>query len=489
MAQERKIEFFLFAGILCFCSFFVLWNLTSMPAFWFDEGLSVEMANNFLHFGKLDVFTAPNIFSGAPYIVGTIGYPMTIPLAGFFAIFGFGLDQARIFMFGWIITVIGSFYFLVRCVFGARLAFIATVLLATFAPFYGNGMMATGEIPGFFFLIWGLFFIVRPHMNSAGELKINYFLAGMFMALASVSKPSIYLFLPAVLFIFLLLEERFKIIWKLFFTVLGTLPIFLVWIWLAFPNQFSMATWQQAALFYLYPYGQDFPVWQHIWGNIAMAFSHHTLIYFGLLFVIIVGWFFIAGDLRPTSRKLSKFFLIYACFAIAYFLKSPGWLRYIAGFQFLTFIFIFPAITFFVAKIFKNGIWAKRVGLVMLVVLLIIQITQLFFFNSASSSVFPEQTSRFINQKLAQSNEYMVGIINAPEIAALVDPARRFHIVKISLGLPAFGQNPLTFPESSLPQFVVTHGESVWTEEYKNILNNKYNIANSFGSYRIYEHQ
>src|SRR3989344_8136767 len=92
--------------------------LTTKPHLWADEAKSIELARNFLDYGKLEIQTAPGEFTGFPQILQSTGYPVTVPLAFVFKFFGIGLMQARIYMLFWMaLFLIASFVFL-RKLFG-----------------------------------------------------------------------------------------------------------------------------------------------------------------------------------------------------------------------------------------------------------------------------------------------------------------------------------------------------------------------------------
>src|SRR3990167_10341716 len=74
--------------------------LTTKPRLWFDEGINIEFAKNFLDFGKLDASVAPGEFSGLTRFYQASGYPLSLPLSLFFWIFGFGPVQARAYKIG-----------------------------------------------------------------------------------------------------------------------------------------------------------------------------------------------------------------------------------------------------------------------------------------------------------------------------------------------------------------------------------------------------
>src|SRR3989338_2836899 len=94
--------FLVFWFILLSVILFSLPNLNTWPRLWIDEAKSIELARNFLNFGKLNIQTAPGEFTDFPEILQTTGYPVTVPLVLFFKIFGYGLAQARIYMLIWL---------------------------------------------------------------------------------------------------------------------------------------------------------------------------------------------------------------------------------------------------------------------------------------------------------------------------------------------------------------------------------------------------
>ena len=100
----------LLLGAFLFTVIFSVWHLTTAPRLWLDEAKNIELAESFATAGKLDIEIAPGIFTGAPHLLQSTGYPATLPLALFFKIFGFGLAQARIYMLLWILATLAILY-------------------------------------------------------------------------------------------------------------------------------------------------------------------------------------------------------------------------------------------------------------------------------------------------------------------------------------------------------------------------------------------
>ena len=89
-------------------------TLTTKPRFWIDEAKSIELAKSWQSFGKLDLEVAPGVFSGVPEVLQSTGYSVTIPLAAFFKVFGFGLEQARVYMILWMAAALIAAFFIGR---------------------------------------------------------------------------------------------------------------------------------------------------------------------------------------------------------------------------------------------------------------------------------------------------------------------------------------------------------------------------------------
>lgn len=466
-------------SVLLFVILFSLSSLTVRPKLWFDEGLNIEIANNFRVYQKLDISTAPDEFSGMPYVVGTNGYTLTLPLSVIFDLFDIGLKQARLYMLVWLLLVISSFYYLIKNVFNKKIATAAIILTASFGSFYGQGLMATGELPGFFFLIWGLYFLLNKN-------KTNYTLTGALFALSAVSKPSIFLLLFPSFVLYLLFADRGQFFLKSIKFGLGALIPILIWIWLAFPEPFSLTTWVEASNFYLHPYGADYSAFSKILENVKLFFTHSTLIYFSTLFAMIVYWFLSDKNLDKNRKRFIIFFFIYSFFIILYFLRTPGWLRYVIGFELLTFAFVYPSLEFISRKL--NPAWIRKYFASLVFLLLVgMQLLQLSYFRSDQISPYPELVSVYINAQLEKDSSYKVGIINSPDIASLINAQRRYHLIRVAPGMAPYGTNPLSFPKDTLPQFIAFRERTEYVDNYKNILIDNYVIISKLGDYSVYE--
>ena len=425
-------------NILFFCIILVVTivsfqHLTAWPRIFYDEGITIEIARNFQLFRVLDISTAPGEFTDVPYITGSNGFPVTLPLALFFQLFGFGLTQARIYVLIWLVIFFAVFYFFAKHFWSNTHALSAILLIATFAPLYDNGRRVLGEIPGFVFLLAGLYFLIAKNKSLA---------AGIFFGLATVSKPSIYLLIfPAFLIaaIFINRELRKKILPIL----IGMSPALIAWILFAFPNPLSTETWGRILLFYQNP-AASASLFGSFIKNASLFLSHTTLIYFSLI-SIFIGWVMRQNRQSVRADIFLSFLLPYGTLLILYFLKSPGWLKYLLPLQLFILMMLPGYIQLALAKINK-----KRYYHAIIAALALIQLTQLLFFSNITNATSePEEIAKFLAEKPG-----MIGILNSPHVAALIPAERKFHYLTQN-DLVIIGETPLDLPQEKLPKFLV----------------------------------
>jgi len=459
---RRKWLWICLAFAILFMNVFSLANLTNKPGVWYDEGINIELARNFAEFGKLDLITEPLTFTGYGALIGSTGYPVTLPLALFFKIFGFGFAQARIYMLLWMNLALFAAFLFVKKRWGTGAAAAAVLLFVTFPPFYGNGRSVMGEIPGFVFMLWFLDWFL-----SGKKL----WLAGIFLGLAVISKPSIFVFLIPATAILLALNRK-DFIKKVFQLGAGSLIPFVVWVGIYADHAFSRNTWLNLKDHFANPYKEaGFSSAMNIKNNLLAFFQTPTLVYFLLLFVIIAA----AGFLGREFFRRNRFFLIlagfYGLFSLFYFLKSLGYLRYLIAAQLLILIFLEPSLRVLENRFLPN----KKIHLtaVILSLLILFQLGYLFtraklFYSSREERVF-----QYVERNFPEST---VGVINIPPIASLIPPDKRFQTIS-SYGLRGVGENPLLREENRLPGVIILDSREPLEDKYVDILKRFYGLV------------
>lgn len=538
-------------------------GLTATPKFWHDEAVPFEIARNIAEFGKADLAITPNIFWEKSYMTHATGFPLTFPLAGIFKIFGVGVLQLRIFMIAWMLGMLAALFFIIRAFFdnlavkpplGGFTAFFSVLLVATFSSFYANGRTGTGEIPGFFFLLIALYSLYQKEWYGWG---------GFFAALAAVTKPSMYLLaLPAItveLFIcayqtskknvFRDLAEKsqkIKDFVKKFVTrnksnvfagfereagtvrpsvsegesearnperrtlggarkakifglfLVGSLPVLLFWLWLINPIPFSLASWQEMIAFYQNAFNapsllSQFPA------AIPYLITHSTLLYFAaLLAIIIFAWR--KNLFSPTQNRLVIFLFLYGAASFFYFLRSPGWFRYLLGTELLILALLPAALERTMESIFTGlraragmvrakresegeplsqlaGL-ARKVKMLSIVLLVIIlsQSAQYLLGAEIPSNTQSIEIAQFINKEiLANDPAATIGIADFTPVAALIPADRKYQRVAVGGYNTFVGQHPLSLPPDRLPTYFVSTNPKK-NIEYESVLKRFYQL-------------
>lgn len=452
---------------LLFLNLFSLPALTTKPAFWYDEGINVELARNFAEFGALDLVIAPGTFSGEGQFVGSTGYPVTLSLAGIFKVFGFGFEQARLMMLFWMnALVILVFYFSKRR-WGSAVAICTALLLVTYPPFYGNGRSVMGEIPGFLFLILALSFFLD---------RRNALLVGFLAGLAVITKPSVYIFaLPAfaVLSLFSIrpLVRSFR---SIVAVVTGALFALVPWVLIYGTQVFSETTWFRIADHFRNPYAAaGLSVLDNITANLATFFSTGTLLYMTLFAFIVASAALLKPEWRRKHALLLFFIVLMSIGGIFFYLKSAGYLRYLIALQLLLIIAITPAI-FTLGTLIPKQFRSVALSLIIGGLLLF---QGIYLFTGAKL-----YQSRAALDVVLYVEEHFPGAtyatVNVPTVASLLPPERKYAWIS-TYGLMALGTDPKTLPEQMLPDVIIIVPTDVPT--YANLLERNYTLLKTYG--------
>lgn len=423
----------------------ILWvgswaTLATKPRLWIDEAKSIELARSFLNFDQLNIQTAPGEFTSFPELLQSTGYPVTVSLAGFFKIFGYGLAQARIYMLLWMTIALIAVFIVGRDLFEEQWSLLSVGLIVTFASFHDSGRTVVGEIPGFVFLLAGLY---------AWLNRNSYFWSGIWWGLAIVTKPSVFTWIVPTIIIILLLEKTsfFK---KIMLIGVGMLPAAVGWALLVLEHPLSQSAWTSILDFYKNPYYAS-SLTENVVFNLSHAFFSTTLIYFGGLFILL--FWVRAKETNFKLKSLYSFVVIYGAFAFIYYLRSPGWLRYILIAELLILFTLPPVITSALVRVrafianFKLNPRSLSVSLAAALIL----IQQTHFFSSAQIfySDSEIEVSHFLNKEFPNQ---AIGAIDALSLSVLLETNQRFQIVNMA-GIPPMGKSPLfTDP---LPKIVV----------------------------------
>lgn len=464
------------AGVLALVTAYSLFTLTTKPAYWYDEAINVELARNFADFGRLDLIVAPDTFSGKGATVGSTGYPVTVPLAGFFKAFGFGLEQARLYMLLWMSACIIAFFFFAQKLWGPLVAYGGTALLATFAPFYGNGRSVMGEIPGFLFFLLSFYFLEQR----------RWYLSGILLGLSVVAKPSVFIFLiPAYALILLCRSDAWRN--KLVALVrlwVGSLLALLPWFAIYADELARGGIGADILAHFKNPYAEaGVSALENITQNLPTLFASTTLLYMWVMLTAVIAALFLERTLFRTHQSFFILAVVYFPLAFLQYLKSFGYLRYFIVFElfvFMLFLLALPVLVRHAVNRFRyprlpvqagqegdseNAVlpdsrlrWNDGVSLysgAIVVVMVVVQIVHLFWF---SDLYFSEKTQKTLAYLSSAYPESMIGVMNVPHIGSLLASEKKYQYLS-TYGLWQFGVNPLLLPSEKLPPVLVMEHE------------------------------
>ncbi len=443
------------------------------PRLWIDEGKTVELARNFLNYRTLDIQIAPGQFSDIAPLQQSTGYPVSILLAGFFKLFGFGPHQARVYMILWIILTLLAVFYVSQKIFGAEKAILSFLLIASFASFYDSGRTVVGEIPGFFFLMIGLYHWLK---------KEEYWKLGLFWGLAVVTKPSVFiLIIPSITLTLLEISNwpGFKdSITKLSKIALAMLPAAILWFLVVINGPLAPAL-SAITKFYKNPYSSN--IGSNILQNIRSLPTSTTIIYFGGLFALIISARYLM-ERDDQSQNLYNFTIIYSIFAFIYYLRSPGWLRYILIAELLI-LFILPDVLIKLADHIKKIPSEKKILTVKILVcaLVIIQTVQIFTIAKIYYSVDVPNIITYINDNFPNSSVATYQVIEA---SSFFNTEKRFNRLNLT-GMPTIGNDPLA--ADIFPDLLVAYPGELNNPTDKKILASRYLPLNKIGYYEIYK--
>lgn len=460
-------------GVLLFMNLYSFSTLTTKPAYWYDEAMNVELARNFADFGKLDLVVAPNTFSGQGVLVGSTGYPITVPLAGFFKAFGFGLPQARIYMLMWMSAFLAVFFYISKELWGPRVSYAGTLLFATFAPFYGNGRSVMGEIPGFLFFLLSFYFLE----------KRKFLQSGIFLGLSVVSKPSIFVFLiPAYALTVVLSDGVFKqriinLIKLGGSSMLALLPFFAV-----YATEFSSGGIGKSVLeHFKNPYADaGISTLANMARNLPTLVTSTTFWYLWLMLACVATALFLE---RTLFRERAHIFILasaYLPLALFQYLKSLGYLRYLLAAEFLIFILFLialPALARFATEKLKLLSKTQGISTAVVAVMVVVQVVHLFTYANLYSSTKAQKT---ILRVYESSSPRTIGIINVPHVASFIPSSQKYQYLS-TYGLTEFGTRILYLAPEKLPDVLVTASQnSELSPEERSILARSYDEDTAF---------
>jgi hypothetical protein len=423
---------------------------------------------------------APGRLTGVPHLIQSTGYLLEVSLAAVFKVFGYGFTQARIFMLFWtLLALLLTFYFSSKF-FGIQNGLMAFLLFASFSSFYNSGRTVVGEIPGFVFLLTGLNYL----------WKENYFITGLLMGLAVVTKPSVFgLVIPAIFLTILVQRKNFFI--NFFKVAVGMVPAAFFWFIIVNRGVVNLDILREIVRTYSNPFGTSQSV--NFVTNLIGFFHSPTLLYFGFLLLLIFLARFIV--VRSKNLIIYDFVLFYSFFAFIYYLRSPGWLRYILIAELLVLLLLPHAVSLISERSIRRQLFGfvdhKKVAVTILVIIIGIH---LFRFTNGANIFYSDadiRTAEYINVEFPGKS---VAIINALPVAVLLNQTEKFKVISEGFVVPngapdraLVDPKPFTV-NPPIDVFVIPNDRKILPGAEKK-LSSDYRFVVLMNGYRIYKHK
>ena len=422
----KKWEIFFLVLLLALAFSLSTYKLTESPPTWFDEGYIIQSALNLVESGKMEIQIAPNKIVRSSELFST-GYPVTYPVGIVMKFFGRGLLQARAVMVLFLMLFVLFFYLFARKVWDFKTAILSSLLLASFAPLYGNGKNVLGEVPGLFFLVLFLFFINKLE-KSDFKSYFYYAMAGLTAGLCVSTKPFFLILLPALLLTPLIFKR---------IVILKLKPMLLAALFFSFPlalwfkTQFSGSNSIPMILSdYSNPYAFS-NVWPVIVKNALRFLTEATPIYF--LALLIIWSVSIILKLKARKQKIilaeAVSFIFVILVWLAYF-RTPGWYRYLFPAHVLMLLY-FPAAFYVVFNFIGNLRIYKLAAPLLLSALISIQFYQVGFSSWVATYYHSTRAKDLADYFNKQDSSKSIFIYRNPEIAVFLQHNNYYQYLKL----------------------------------------------------------
>ncbi len=477
---KSKSEIIKLGLILCIVLFIGSYKLTESPRTWFDEGFIIQSAHNFYETGKLAIRISPKEVVGSTVWFST-GYPIVAPIALSMAVFGHSLVAARAVMVMVLICFVLICYLLAKELWGPSVAFLSSVLVATFPPLYGNGKNVLGELPGLLFLF--LFLYLSEQLIRKEQSNVLYVITGCTLGLCVFTK-SIFFTVPVAALVgaYFYRKEIFTNKRGLALFLLSFCIMAFLWV---FTQVYSTDSFRSALTDLANPYAAE-SIWSIVLLNVKRFFTELTPIYFLLL---MIGWFF-ASIIRKHRQigQLSFSEIVFSVFAILTFLayfRIVGWYRYFFPAH-VVMLFLLPAALSYLSSGWKETKYVGLVGrgcLAIVFILVSIQSYQLLF-RSFVAGYYQSHDTEIVSSYFSRiPPEKSIFILNAPELATFIKGENYYQYIDMTETIK-IGSSALDAVKKGIPDLCITYAGS--DKLPLNFLNN-YKQKDIVGRYIVYD--
>lgn len=344
MKVTQWVRIFLCTIVFGAVVFFSTYKLFESPETWMDEGFIIQSVIGLLHTGALALPVAPLVFEPAWYM--TTGFPVTLPLAGAFSLFGISLEAARVVMVVFLCTCFAVLWIYARRVFSEWVSYLGICLLTFFAPLYGNGRNVLGEVPGILFILLSLLPLLAP----GSPTRTRAFLVGMLVGVAVAIKPIFILFAVAFLAVLVLRRREYNLQKNIAFGLLGSSIPLLLW----YVLQFRDAAFSQILQLYANPH--TIPLLDAIRSNMERFYTEAQPAFFLGLLAIWVASYVVRRLLYESVSITEEILLLFSVLVLCMYLRTAGYYRYFFPAQVFSLLYLPSAALYLGNKLRIRGL-------------------------------------------------------------------------------------------------------------------------------------
>lgn len=480
LSEKYIISVFFVLGFIILL-YFSFENIKETPPVWMDEGIIIQTARNLSNFGVAGLRIDSNTIVSAGYV--TTSYPVTLPIAGVFHIFGVDILNARIVMAVFIIFLIISVLFWLNKNISPNIyiTLLSLFLIVTFPPLYGDGKNVLGEIPGLFFLFMSMISLEYAYYSYLNSDSLRdkvlltvttFFLVGVTV----VTKPIFIILLPAIItvLLFYLLKHRHNINYKYFSIILlfgmisFLLPIIL-WIHI----QFHGETIKEMLSIYANPHSTN--LLRSIITNLKRFVTESQPIYTLLMILVWTVALFIR--LKKGYRiKISESVLyLFSILIILAYLRTIGYYRYFLLGEFVAITVLFTNISYLT----KTSLKAIYITSIILIGIQSYQLLYTSWIAQYRNSSQSSELKMFLGN-IPEDKEIFV--YQAPELTTFISHENYSQFMDITETIRV-GSTSLDRIRKGLPSVIATNSQ--YTDLIKKLSGNKYYEYNLIGKYQF----
>lgn len=461
-ALQKKIWILL--PIFLIALFISTYKLTESPRVWHDDGLNMQVARNVAHFNRFQLQAAPGEFVSPIATLISTGYPVTYPVGLAFKIFGVGILQARVVMVAFLMLLILASYLLIYKIYGHSKAAIATLLLVSFAPLYGNGKILLGEIPGLLFLVLFLLSVVRLE-ESGYSRPLDYVWLGLTAGLTVSTKPIFLLLIPAFLLAIWLERKRIRHNKVGYILAVSSFSVMLA---VFYFTEMAGESLFRVLSYYGNAYEASLQAMiEAVFMNFLRFFKETTPVYFFLLMLFWFGFWRVRIIEQKQVKLAEKIALFFSVIMLLAYLKTPGWYRYFFPAHLLALLFL-PAVLFgvfpFINKFFRYKIPVSLLGYG-LAIMITFQFYQVGFSSWVAGDYGSTRSKELRDYFKDFPNNKSVFIYQATEVVAFLPSDNYYQFFRVS-GQTLFGDRQILI--SAVPNEVIVSAKVL--EESKKYL-------------------